>query len=211
MTFESNTIENVQPCELEKALELIELDYTPHPCKYNGIQENSNLLFSMGISLSVLSFFFFCITFVSYCKTSKKVTVTGVVQGTSTGVVQGTSTAEGQGNSAGDGQGDQEIQKENTKSTGNNFLQILFYGVSIFWVGVKCEMPRYLFVLLLSKYVFVFLQLLCGIFVLIFVALFLVYILVVHSNEKHTNIVSIPIFYLILFDYAFSLSSATIL
>nr|XP_022327483.1 uncharacterized protein LOC111126867 [Crassostrea virginica] len=73
MTFESNNIKNVQLCDLQKALGLIFSEYTPHPCKYNGIHTNSRELLGIGIGFSVLSFIVFGIALIFYCKRSKNI------------------------------------------------------------------------------------------------------------------------------------------
>lgn len=41
-------------CELERALDSIHLEYTPHPCQYHEIKEKHKIPFGFGIGYIVL-------------------------------------------------------------------------------------------------------------------------------------------------------------
>ena len=49
----SHDISQLKPCDLETALDSIYLEFTPHPCKYNAIQE-------MAEEIQTLAGFQFC-------------------------------------------------------------------------------------------------------------------------------------------------------
>ena len=135
MTFESNTIKNVQSCDLQKALDLITLKYTPHPCKYNVIQTNSELLLVFGIVFSIEGLILFgIILFLFYKKSENKITCTQDNYATND---TGHDNAEGQ-------MGINNTSQENNKG---NFGTRIFTVVSIF-LGDKM---RYILVFIITS------------------------------------------------------------
>lgn len=51
MISTSRDISNSKKCELERALNLINLESKPHPCKFNTIKEKSSQLYGCGITV----------------------------------------------------------------------------------------------------------------------------------------------------------------
>nr|XP_022320932.1 uncharacterized protein LOC111123112 isoform X2 [Crassostrea virginica] len=54
LVFFCDEISKVNSCELERALDSIHLDYTPHPCQYHEIKEKLKIPFGFGVGYLVI-------------------------------------------------------------------------------------------------------------------------------------------------------------